>query len=253
MKRWIWMVPGLLLLWCSGCAAETDGTPAVKMDDLMQISTWVMDPALEGKGYWAYSGYTEPGCWVPAEGEAEVEDKEVFREERLLPGEPRIMAPLGYEGWNLNFTIAFDGIVTVEKTDPADSSILISFQPTLNDQWSGETVVTRNGPCSLNVYPVGKILEGRSGLLIQRSTIAEKEYFLTVKGYELDGSLMVTAELKLTTLEDEAYPYEEIWQERLTNHDGELFARDDNRTRFCAVELVSYEYSDHYKMMEMFG
>ena len=34
---------------------------------------------------------------------------------------------------------------------------------------------------------------------------------------------------------------------------GELYMVGENRTRFCSVELVSYEYSDHYKMMEIFG
>ena len=124
------------------------------------------------------------------------------------------MAPIGYKGGNLNFTIDFEGIVTVEKTDPADHSILTSFEPNLADQWIEETLITRNGPCNLNVFPVGKnlVTEGR-GLLIQHNTIAEKEYFLTIKGYELDGSLMVTAVLKLITLEDEAFPYEEYIQE----------------------------------------
>ncbi len=255
MKRWISGIFAAVLLCCCGCAEETT-EEKTKMDDLMKISTWVMDPALEGKGHWAYEGksYDTPGHWVPNEGEAAVNDKAVFREERLSVGETRIMAPISYKGANLNFTIDFDGIVTVEKTEPADDTILISFDPTLNDQWTGETLITRNGPCTLNVYPLGEILlfEGRGGPLVDKSTIAEKEYYLTVKGYELDGSLMVTAELKLTTLEDEAFPYEEHIQERNIGY-GELFSVGEKRTRFCSVELVSYEYSDHYKMMEIFG
>ena len=260
MKRWFTAIFMMVLLCFGGCA-EKPAEEKVKMDDLMKISTWVMDPALEGKGYWAYDGhsYDTPGHWVPNKGEAAVDDKEVFREERLPVGETRIMAPIGYKGGNLNFTIEFDGVVTVEKTEPIDHSILTSFEPNLSDQWIEEPLIKRNGPCNLNVYPIGKNLsvEGRGGLLIQHNTIAEKEYLLTIKGYELDGSLMITAELKLTTLEDEAFPYEEFIQERTKNIGsgvyGELYEVGEKRTRFCSVELVSYEYSDHYKMMEIFG
>ena len=261
MKRWIFGLFAAVLLCCCGCTEETT-EETVRMDDLMKISTWVMDPALEGKGHWAYTkDYSRKfGYWVPAEGEPSVNDKDVFREERLLPGEPRIMAPFGYNGGNLNFTIDFEGIVTVEKTEPADDTILISLDPNLQDQWTGETLISRNGPCTLNVFPVGKnlVFEGVGGALVQNNTLAGKEYFLTVKGYELDGSLMVTAELKLTTLEDEAFPYEEFIQETYRRTGGyagygELYAVGENRTRFCSVELVSYEYSDHYKMMEIFG
>ena len=89
--------------------------------------------------------------------------------------------------------------------------------------------------------------EGR-GLLIQHNTISEREYFLTVKGYELDGSLLVTAQIRLVSLNDEAYPYDEIVRNSTMGF-GELFSVGENRTRFCSVELVSYEYSDQYKMM----
>ena len=260
MKRWFTAIFVMVLLCFCGCT-EKPTEEKVKMDDLMKISTWVMDPALEGKGYWAYdrNSYGTKGHWVSNEGESAVNDKDVFREERLLVGETRVMAPIGYKGGNLNFTIDFEGIVTVEKTDPADHSILTSFEPNLADQWIEEALITRNGPCNLNVFPVGKnlVTEGR-GLLIQHNTIAEKEYFLTIKGYELDGSLMVTAVLKLITLEDEAFPYEEYIQETYRRTGGyagygELYAVGEKRTRFCSVELVSYEYSDHYKMMEIFG
>lgn len=260
MKRWI---SGMLVtvLLCFGGCTEKPAEAKTKMDDLMKISTWVMDPALEGKGYWEYTEYTSQGTWIPNEGEADVDDKDVFREERLSVGETRIMAPISSRGGaNLNFTIDFEGIVTVEKTEPADDTVLISFDPNLQDQWTGETLISRNGPCKLNVFPVGKklVFEGVGGALVQNNTLAGKEYYLTIKGYELDGSLMVTAELKLTTLEDEAFPYEEYIQETYRRTGGyagygELYAVGEKRTRFCSVELVSYEYSDHYKMMEIFG
>jgi len=251
MKRLIMGLFAAVLLCCCGCTEET-AEETVKMDDLMKISTWVMDPALEGKGYWAYTDdYSRKfGYWVPAEGELTVNDKDVFREERLLPGEPRIMAPFGYNGGNLNFTIDFEGIVTVEKTEPADQSIMTSFEPNLSDQWTEEPLIKRNGPCNLNVYPIGKNpdIENWNRPLILHDTLVGKEYLLTVKGYELDGTLMVTAVLRLTALEDEVYPYEEIHKNTNKGSTGKL----EKHTRFCSVELMSYEYSDDYKIMEMY-
>ena len=58
---------------------------------------------------------------------------------------------------------------------------------------------------------------------------------------------MVTAQIRLAALEDEAYPYEEVM---LSNRgSGEIWQAGEKRTRFCSVEVVSYEYSDQYKMM----
>ena len=138
----------------------------------------------------------------------------------------------------------------MEKTEPADDTILISLDPNLQDQWTGETLISRNGPCTLNVFPVGKnlVFEGVGGALVQNNTLAGKEYFLTVKGYELDGSLMVTAQIKLTTLEDAAYPYEEVVKNTSRGYSA-IWQAGEDRTRFCSVEVVSYEYSDQYKMM----
>ena len=270
MKRIFVLLLGLLML--CGCAdgstggvlpdngetaayEEEEAETTEPMEDLLKISTWVLDPALEGKGYWAYSedwkNYKYWGYWVPNEGEPAVAEDKVFRKEQLQVGETRIMAPLGYNYENnLVFDFEFDGIVTVEKTEPADSSILIDFTENLQNQWTGETVISRNGPCTLNVYPVGKKLsfEGVGGPLMQQDTLAEKEYLLTVKGYELDGTLMVTVQIKLITLEDEVYPYDEIRRSRNESF-GELFGVGENRTRFCSVEVVSYEYSDQYQMM----
>ena len=232
-------------------AWEEEEETAEPMEELMKISTWVLDPALEGKGHWAYADlktHQLRGYWVPNEGEPSVQESKVFREQCLQVGEVYIMAPLSYSGANLNFTIDFDGVVTVEKTDPADNSILIDFESNLSNQWTGEKVISRNGPCTLNVYPVGKDLTVEGvGLLDLYDTVAEKEYLLTVRGYELDGTLMTTVKIKLITLEDPVYPYEEI---RRDSHGyGELYSVGEKRTRFCSVELVSYEYSDQYKMM----
>ncbi len=83
--------------------------------------------------------------------------------------------------------------------------------------------------------------------MIKSDTIAGKEYTLYARAYGMDGKLMVSAELKLVTLEDEYYPYEEVIKNRWGY--SEMTSVGDVLTRFVSVELVSYEYSDMYKLL----
>ena len=268
MKRILMIGMCLLTLW--GCADNSGGvlpdrgeTAAVEeepeetatgMDDLLKITTWVMDPALEGKGYWAYTDdyrtYKWNGYWVPNEGESDVDEDQVFFKEVLEPGMVYTMAPMGFHGTaNLNLHFEFDGMVTVGKTEPDDNTILTVFNvgDRWSDQWTGEKTVSGYGPCTVNILPLGKEI-APGGVLVWSDTLAGKEYLLTVKGYALDGTLMVTVKIRLESLVDEAYPYEDVVNSR-TGGFGEIWQKGEERTRFCSVEILSYEYSDQYKMM----
>ena len=269
MKRILILLLGLLML--CGCAdgstggvmpdrgetsvTEEEESP-VHMDDLMKISTWILDPELEGKGYWMYSddmkNHRYQGYWVPNEGEPAVADEDVFALERLEVGVPRT-AIMNYGTQGVDIQVDFEGIVEVTKKEPSDNSILIDFyEDDYWDQWNGLTSIRRNGPVGVSVLPVGKLLsyEGVGGPLGIHSTLTGKEYTIVIKGYELDGKLMVTAELKLTTIPDEGFPYEEVMDNSVFGY-GEIYQYGEDRTRFCSIELVSYEYSDQYKMMQM--
>ena len=269
MKRIYVMLLGLLLL--CGCAdgstggvmpdrgetsvTEEEESP-VHMDDLMKISTWILDPELEGKGYWMYSddwrNHSEWGYWVPNEGEPAVADEDVFVMERLEVGVPRT-AIMNYGTNGFDIQVDFEGIVEVTKEKPADNSILIDFyEDDYWDQWNGLTSIQRNGPVGVSVLPVGKLLsyEGVGGMLGIHSTLTGKEYIIAIKGYELDGSLLVTAKLKLTAIPDEGFPYEKVMDNSSFGY-SEVYQYGEDRTRFCSIELVSYEYSDQYKMMQM--
>ena len=78
--------------------------------------------------------------------------------------------------------------------------------------------------------------------VVTRDTFTDKEYYIYIKTYEEDGTLLITAILKLVVLDDEAYPYEQFssW----------MFSPNEERSRFLSIELVSYEYSDIYKFDE---
>lgn len=236
--------------------AEEETDMIAYMDDLLQFHVTAIDPALEGKGYWQHSEdyrtYKYYGYWVPYEGERDVSEDKVFTKERLEVGVPRIV-PIGYVHGSKGFTVSknipmyieYDGMVQITKTDPADTSILLAFN--LNDQWNGLTTIEKLAPTYLNILPVGKKLsfEGVGGPLIARAALAGKEYLIEVKAYELDGTLMVTAQLKITTLPDEGFD-SAAYVENLWGY-GEHYSYGEELTRFCSIELVSYEYNDKYK------
>jgi len=242
-------------------AAEEETEPDIlqQMNDLMQFHVTAIDPALEGKGYWQYSEdyrtYRYHGYWVPNEGEQPVAENKVFVEKRLEPGVPlTVMLGLGHRDgvlWyskNIKLHIQFDGVVKVTKVEPADNSILLAFN--LNDQWNGLTTIEKLGPTNLNILPVGKelSLEGVGGPLISPAVIAGKEYTVEVKGYELDGTLLVTAQLKIITLPDKGFDGAAYVEKSYFGY-SERYSYGEELTRLCSIELVSYEFSDIYKMM----
>lgn len=242
-------------------AAEEEEKPDIlqQMNDLLQFYVTAIDPALEDKGYWQYSDayrtYRYYGYWVPNKGEQPVAEDKVFVEKRLEPGVPlTVMLGIGHTDGDLCYSkniklhIQFDGVVKVTKVEPADNSILLAFN--LNDQWNGLTTIEKLGPTNLNILPVGKELsfEGVGGPLISPAVIAGKEYTVEVKGYELDGTLMVTAQLKIITLPDKGFDGAAFVEKSYFGY-SERYSYGEELTRLCSIELVSYEFSDIYKMM----
>ena len=249
----------LPLFVCSSCSSDGSDEP-VNMNDVMKIEAWLLDRDLEGKGQIGFIPESEKTYprqedgslfWVPDDGISDVANEDLFVFEPLEVGVPRIMAPmslqlartkgkhLGYA--NLNLVIDYDGIVKVTKIDPADGSIRLRYS--LNGIPEEAEGIEINGPCTVNICPVGKELasEGLSVLVCQ-DTLVGKEYTLRIEALTLGGKHVVTAVVKLTAVPDPLYP----WQ---TVHDGqyrELFQYGEERTRFCSVELVSYTYSEMY-------
>jgi len=224
MKKLLLLLLALFML--VSCSSDEPLVQEEMIDakDLMKISTWLIDSEIDGKGQWVYRKQDTSvphkedgnGYWKPNKGEAEVPSADVFVKEALEVGVVRTMAPMSLHLWrdngrsidyaNLNLYIDFDGIVEVEKIEPDDSSIRLWDY--LGSSIQAVDGVRVNGPCTVNVCPVGDA-EKRGDVLITGDTIADREYNLEIRGYQLDGTLIVTAQIKITTLPDPTYPWKE--------------------------------------------
>ena len=170
----------------------------------------------------------------------------MFALEELEVGEVRTLAPLGYNRMhNLNLFVDFEGYIEVETEPIDDERIRLAYSldyPT--EPWRGnktqENSFRVRAPAAIEAYPIGKFTAAEA--LIQTFTLTEKEYNITIKAYDDGGDLLVTAKIKLVALDDEHFPSEQFsnW----------VFAANEEKTRFMSIELVSYEYSDIYKLDE---
>ena len=219
---------------------EYEPEDVVDIRDELKISAYLLGEEFEDNGYWAYSEdmqYPNFGYWV-SDNERQYDDDEVFALEELEVGEVRTLAPLGYNRMhNLNLFVDFEGYIEVETEPIDDERIRLAYSldyPT--EPWRGnktqENSFRVRAPAAIEAYPIGKFTAAEA--LIQTFTLTEKEYNITIK--------LVTAKIKLVALDDEHFPSEQFsnW----------VFAANEEKTRFLTIELVSYEYSDVYKLDE---
>lgn len=250
-----------ILLILSSCSVSGEGDSIQEtesIEDFMKITTLILNPELEGTGYWAYDadliGFGS-GYWVSNDGK-EIPDEQVFIEEELEVGVPRTLAPLNYSkigvnwGGRLRLHFDFDGVLEIETEDPESNIIRLAYWQDPNSKKFRDMVedntIRTNAPVTIDVCPVGKelVTEGLVHLGIS-DTIMYKEYMLYARAYKQSGEFVVSAEIKLTVLPDEHYPYQEVHQ----GDYSELYRAGEERSRFLSIELVSYEYSDTYKLM----
>ncbi len=251
----------LIITTLTSCRSADSEEP-VNMDELMKIRTWMVDKDLEGKGRWAYYNDNSPenfdsgnGYWISDDGVTEVANEDVFVYEALEVGVPRTMAPLSFhmrrEGKkgisyaNLIFNIDYDGIVKVEKIEPNDSSI--QLRHALGSMAVKEDSFSIQGPCTVEVYPIGKVIASESdnsssNFIVDRDTVAGKEYTIQIQACSLAGDPVVTAKIKLTTISDPEYPWQTVHKDKYDKY----VEYGEERTRFCTVELLSYTYSEMY-------
>ena len=167
--------------------------------------------------------------------------EEVFVYESLEPNVPRVSAPLGFCGYNLNLRLESDDVITVSTTIKNNEDIRLSYSPSSPDEviisdWVESETISAVGPFTLNIYPVGK-LNSLGTQLIMRDTLTDREYYIDINTYKLDGTPVISAQLKLTVLDDPEYPYYEI-------SGNKLYSLSEKRSRFLSIELVKYGFDD---------
>jgi len=231
------LLAGIILLSFSSCADENT---SYSIKDALKISAWVLDESIE-ENYWEVSDMvlTENG-WYHVE-------REDVRLERLKLNEVRIMAHFNYLYMtNLNIFFEFDGIVEVV---PEDEYIRVGYCTKNSDQpyQSGRDMGMMFGEVKVpyavyvNVLPLD---EYPSGVGIRDDIKkTDREYYLTVNAYNFgnEKTPVIRARLKLLILEDKGL---------LRNYSSSGEYVGEERSRFLSIELISYEYSDRYIILD---
>ena len=218
----------ILLLPFTSCKSEETES----ISEVLKISTWVMDKKYEDTGHWESDvNYPADGYWVSNKDESAGHN--VFKFEALALNDIRVMAPMGYmKTSNLNILFEFDGIIELEPDNPEDQLIQLGYnyddpaEPILDFVTTTYEKVRMPAPINFNLCPLGVFT--KETCIIQTDTLKDHEYYLNVKAYKHDGTLLITAKLKLVVLDDK-------------------FTDNEKRSRFLSIELVSYDYSDIYK------
>jgi len=235
----------IILLSFSSCADEN---AIYTIKDALKISAWVLNENIDANGYWTNDESTAlivgHGYWTENSTGRIIttDDDDVFVLDRLKLNEARIMAPLSYFTMsNINIFIEFDGIIGVE----ADKKyIQLAY---LDENFNApEGGIYGNFKYPLAVYAnVCPKDEYTVGTHLKRSTAhVGKEYYLDVNAYDFgnEESPVIRARLKLAVIEDKGITLDE--------KDNIFGIPYDKQSRFLSIELVSYEYSDRYRLID---
>ena len=216
-----------LLICCmfllNSCTAE-EFRHSYSIRDALRISAWVFDETIEGNYYY--------------------DDDTIYEFERLKLNEVRLLAPMSALGMeNLNIFFEFDGIIEVIS---ADRDIQLSWNNNLSP-WVGGSMQGRvfgfehrfaiQGYLAMN--PLGSGRGSRVVTSWSEVYLIEFEvgtaYYLNVNAYRFanENAAVIRAQLRLVQLED-----------------THRFGGDTNRSPCFSIELISYEFSDRYRIME---
>ena len=231
------LLTGMILLSLASCAdEETDHDYNIK--DALKISAWVFDES-RGEDYFIYDAVSKDYDYNY--------DESLYVYEQLKMNEVKILPPNTFYGAildlvNLNMFFEFNGIIEVISADEdvqlSCSATLEPFTTELTSDltrfYGFEVKLPKEGFIAVN--PLGSN-RGQTTLftyndIAQLPHKVGREYYLTVNTYKLaDETLpVITAKLKLIELDDKTDSFNES-------------------TACFSVELISYEYSDMYKMM----
>lgn len=222
MKRIFFLLSGLLLIFVF-VSCNKDDTPETSMKDALKISAYVYN-----------------------------EDGETWSFQQLRLNEPKELVPTyvlaqeGVEMNNFNFRFEYEDGICVMSAPNRDMQLSVGKN---GGMWQrGEDMSTRvydfQNDYELTLSRPGYMAAALFGMKNHNIYAAEEvapvlynfeayigqEYYLTVKACDFEQNPVITTQVKLTSLEDGAAP--------------------DGESRHFSIEIVSYEYSDFYKMME---
>ena len=213
----------------SFCSCHQDNTPVTSITDMLKINAYVYD-----------------------------ENGETFRSEQLRLNETELLVPISVlqesdDTSMVNFNLHFeyeDGICIVSAPN---KNVQLSVGRNGGIWKRGEDESTRVFDCENNY----ELTLSRAGYMAFAPFGAKnkninmcanndyivlyenfkpyigQEYYITVEACDFDKVPVITAQLKFTSMEDDIYT--------------------DGTSRHFSIELVSYEYSDFYRMMEDAG
>ena len=242
------LLAGIILLSLVSCAdEETDQNYSIK--DALKISAWVLDESIEGDVDWLDVWIEEESYGYQADTVDGVERDDIYALERLNLNEVRKLAPLNRYGYNLNILFEFDGIIEVEAHEEEDIQVAYDGNnPAQHFESFGNMVyasfkVPRE--VYVNVCPLAQYydLSDRKAHVRSHARI-DSEYYLYVNAYKFDNeeSPIIRAKLKFVVLEDKTKQPDSFYKyDNLSYEDS---------SRFLSIEVVSYEYSDMYRLMD---
>ncbi len=228
LLRYIALLTAFLLLFGGGSCMKKDDTPVTSITDALKIKAYVYD-----------------------------ESGETWNLEQLRLNEPKQLVPIhifnGYEGLDMNnFNLYFeyeDGICVMATPD-RDMQLSVGKNGGIWER--GEDMTTRVYDCDNNYEIIlsrpgymAVALFGMKNINIMNANPENavrfdnfepyigQEYYLTVTACDFNKVPVITAQVKFTSLKDESF--------------------NDGGSRNFTIELVSYEYSDIYKLMEGAG
>ncbi|MBQ7313247.1 MAG: hypothetical protein IJW81_06655 [Clostridia bacterium] len=233
MKRKLWryaaLLTAFLLVFGGGSCMKKDDTPVTSITDALKIKAYVYD-----------------------------ESGETWSFEQLRLNEPKQLAPtyifqkdddLNMVNFNLHFEYE-DGICIVSAPE---RNVQLSVGRNGGIWKRGEDESTRVFDCTNNYEltlsragymaftPVGSYNKninmcGNKDYMVLYDNFEPyigQEYYVDVTACDFDKVPVIRAQLKFTSLEDDSF--------------------NDGGSRYFSIELVSYEYSDIYKLMEGAG
>ena len=246
------LLTGIILVSLASCAVE-DQEVSYSIKDALKISAWVLDKNIEGEVDWDMDWITESTGYRVDLVDGVICD-DIYALERLKLNEVRKLTPLNRYGQNLNILFEFDGIIEVEESDDYLQLSYNGIYPSQFETSSNNVHASFKVPHEVyvNVCPLAQYyaLSDRKANVRNTARIGS-EYYLYVNAYKFDNeeTPVIRAKLKLIVLEDKtkrlgSYDFPDIEDYKFDNLSYE------DSSRFLSIEVVSYEYSDMYRLMD---